>query len=379
MIARVISAEDHLRWLDSRPEVSFLQTPAWGRLKAEWRHESVGFFAQDPADGRSEGTGEQVGAALVLYRPLPRINRSLAYVPEGPVLDWSGPEVTAVLAALRDHVRAAGAFAMRIGPTVPVRSWSAATIKDAIADPAVTSLTEVEPSRTYPVGERIATLMRRLEMLPVTTDEGFATGQPNFVFQLPVGGRTDEELLAGMNQQWRRNIKKAAKAGVQISRGSAEDLPAFHAVYLETAARDHFTPRPCSYFQDMFAAMTAEDPDRIRLYLAHHEGDLVAATIWIRVGQHAWYSYGASTSAKREVQGSNAIQWQMIRDARDAGAGVYDLRGITTTVAESDPHVGLIRFKVGTGGEAVEFVGEHDYPLNPLLYKAFQFYLKRRG
>ena len=65
----------------------------------------------------------------------------------------------------------------------------------------------------------------------------------------------------------------------------------------------------------MVEALGAEEPDRIRLYLAHHEGDLVAATIAIRVGAHAWYSYGASSTEKRDVRGSNAVQWAMIRDA----------------------------------------------------------------
>ena len=128
----------------------------------------------------------------------------------------------------------------------------------------------------------------------------------------------------------------------------------------------------------MFIALLAEDPDRIRLYLAHHEGDLVAATTWVRVGQHAWYSYGASSTAKREVRGSNAIQWRMITDSLDAGASVYDLRGITEGLESDDPHLGLIQFKVGTGGQAVEYLGEWDLALNPLLYKAFDLYMKHR-
>ena len=123
-----------------------------------------------------------------------------------------------------------------------------------------------------------------------------------------------------MNQQWRRNIKKAAKAGVEVEHGTAADLKAFHELYAHTAERDHFTPRPLAYFGTMFDALGAEDPDRIRLYLARHEGDLVAATIWIRVGTHTWYSYGASSTEKRDVRGSNAIQWQMIRDSLAAGA-----------------------------------------------------------
>jgi len=47
--------------------------------------------------------------------------------------------------------------------------------------------------------------------------------------------------------------------------------------------------------------------------------------------------------AKREVRGSNAVQWRMITDARDAGASVYDLRGITEGLDADDPHLGLIQ------------------------------------
>jgi vancomycin resistance protein VanK len=182
-----------------------------------------------------------------------------------------------------------------------------------------------------------------------------------------------------MNQLWRRNIKKADRSGVEVARGDRTDLKAFHDLYAHTAERDHFTPRPLSYFETMYDALHAEDPDRIQLWLARHEGDLVAATIAIRVGTHAWYSYGASSTEKREVRGSNAVQWAMIRDALAAGAHVYDLRGITETLDPDDPHVGLIQFKVGTGGQAVEHVGEWDLPVNRVIYKAFQLYLARRG
>ena len=69
----------------------------------------------------------------------------------------------------------------------------------------------------------------------------------------------------------------------------------------------------------------------------------------------------------------------MIRDSLEAGADVYDMRGITDTLDSEDSHVGLIQFKVGTGGEAVEYVGEWDLAINSLVYKAFDVYMKRRG
>lgn len=190
--------------------------------------------------------------------------------------------------------------------------------------------------------------------------------------------KTDDELLKGMNQQWRRNIRRADRSGVEVRTGDRADLARFHEIYLETAERDGFTGRDLPYFETMWDVLNAEDPDRMSVYLAEHEGDLVAATTMVRVGTHAWYSYGASTTAKRNVRGSNAIQWSMIRDAVLAGAHVYDMRGITEGVGADDPEIGLLQFKVGTGGEAVAHLGEWDKAINRLLHVAFLTYMKRR-
>jgi len=366
---RTIEADQHREFNAAQSSVSFLQTPAWAQVKSEWRSESIGWF---------NGKDGPVGAGLVLYRQLPKIKKYLAYLPEGPVIDWAAPDIGEWLRPLADHVRSAGAFGVRIGAPAVARRWNAETIKAAIADERVTRLSEAVPDQVNHETTRTRNQLREMGWRPPEDEEGFAAGQPRFVFQLPIAGRTPDQLLAGMNQLWRRNIKKAAKAGVVVRRGTVDQLGEFHRLYVETAERDHFRPRPLSYFQTMFDALLAEDSDRIRLYLASHEGDLVAATTWVRVGQHTWYSYGASSTAKREVRGSNAIQWQMIIDALEAGATIYDLRGITEGLEADDPHLGLIQFKVGTGGEAVEYLGEWDLPLNPLLYKAFDLYMKRR-
>jgi lipid II:glycine glycyltransferase (peptidoglycan interpeptide bridge formation enzyme) len=365
---RTITAGDHLAFLQGQGSASFLQTPAWGTVKTEWRHESIGWFRGD----------QLVGAGLVLYRQLPKIAKSLAYLPEGPVLDWADPGLGDLLTAMTGHLSKQGAFGIRMGPPVVSRTWAADTVKAAIADDTVKRLGDVPADSHSAVGAGVTTTLSDAGWRAQVAEEGFSAGQPQYVFQIPLAGRDEADVLSGMNQLWRRNIKKAAKSGVEVSVGTTDDLPQFHALYAETAVRDHFTPRPLAYFQQMFSAMSAEDRDRIRLYLAHHEGDLVAATTMVRVGTHAWYSYGASSTAKREVRGSNAVQWQMIRDALAAGAEVYDLRGITDTLAADDPHIGLIQFKVGTGGHAVEYVGEWDLPLNRLLYKAFGVYMARR-
>ena len=372
LAVRTISAAQHREFLAAQRSASFLQTPAWGEVKQDWRRESIGWY-------RGE---DLVGAGLVLYRSLPRVRRYLAYLPEGPVLDWSAPDLADSLQAMSAHLRRAKAFGVRMGPPVRVRSWTADTVKSALADSARRRLGDVPPDARSALADSVSATLRACGWRSQSSEDGFAAGQPRYVFQLPLADRTEDDVLAGMNQQWRRNIKKAAKAGVEVTRAEPAqqpaDLRAFHALYVQTAERDGFTPRPLGYFERMFTALDADDPDRIRLYLARHEGELVAATTWVRVGRHTWYSYGASSTAKRDVRGSNAIQWQMIRDAIAVGADVYDLRGITDTVSADDPHAGLIQFKVGTGGEAVEYLGEWDLPLSRPLYAAFDLYMRRR-
>lgn len=371
---RTLTREEHLAAIRARPTVSFLQTPAWGEVKGGWRPESIGWVDE---------TDRVVGVGLVLYRAAPVVRRSLAYLPEGPAIDWSDPDLGRWLRPLVEHTRSKGAFGVRMGPPVVARRWTAETLKRAVADQAPGSggrrLADVHADETHKVGAQVAMQLRALGWRPPVEGKGFAAGQPRYVFQLPLAGRDEASLLKGFNQLWRRNVKKAAKEGVEVARGGRGDLPAFHALYAETAQRDGFTPRPLPYFERMWDVLTAEDPDRMALYLARHEGDLVAATTMTRVGTHAWYSYGASSSAKRDVRGSNAVQWRMIRDALAAGATVYDLRGITETLDEDDPHFGLIRFKLGTGGEAVEYLGEWDLPISRPLHAAFELYLKRRG
>lgn len=369
---RSLTHDEHLAYVDTLPSASFLQCPSWADVKVGWTSQSIGWETSD---------GRLVGAGLVLFRKLPRLGRYLAYLPEGPVLDWQAGLVRDHLDPMLSHLRAQKAFAVKMGPPVVVRRWSADTVKHAVADLAGPGrrLADVPPDVEDDGALKIADELRAMGWRQdPATGAGFGDYQPRYVFQLPLEGRSLDEVLAGFNQLWRRNIRKAEKAGVEVTRGDASDVPAFHELYLVTAERDRFTGRPLSYFQRMYDAMTAENPDRLRLYLARHEGRLLAATLMVQVGEHVWYSYGASSNEGRDVRPSNAVQWRMVSDAHASGARVYDLRGMSDTLDPADHLFGLLRFKVGTGGEAVEYLGEWDYPISPVLHKAFQAYMKRR-
>ncbi len=381
LTVRAITAAQHSEWIARRSSVSFLQLPEWGRVKQGWRSESVGWFSSSTL----------IGAALILYRPVPRLpRRSLAYLPEGPDIDWLKREHPQAslddwLAPLIEHCRAAGAFQIKMGPPIALRRWNADTVKAAMAEKqsdapkAPGRISEVLADWHSGPSARVVEQLRASGWAQEATQgAGFGDVQPRYVFQLPLAGRTLDEILAGFNQLWRRNVRKAEKAGVVVTRGDKSDLGDFHRVYVETAERDQFTPRGLGYFERMWDSLNANN-EHLRLYCAQHDGHLAAATLMVVVGDHAWYSYGASTTADRDVRPSNALQWRMITDAHELGCTTYDLRGIADTLDPANHLFGLVQFKVGTGGVAQEYAGEWDYVLRPLWSKGFRAYQSRRG
>ena len=208
---------------------------------------------------------------------------------------------------------------------------------------------------------------------------GFGDVQPRYVFQVPLANRSLEDVHKSFNQLWRRNIKKAEKAGVEVVQGGYE-----RPRRVAAAVRDHRRARPLPAAPAVATSSACGRPSTPRTPTgcgctspATRARTVAAATMLI-VGGHVWYSYGASDNIRREFRPSNAMQWRMLRDAYALGATVYDLRGISDSLDETDHLFGLIQFKVGTGGQAAEYLGEWDFPLNKLLHKALDIYMSRR-
>ena len=368
---RTISREQHLAYIQSLPSASHCQVPAWADVKTEWRSENLGWF---------DKSGELVGAGLVLYRQLPKIKRYLAYLPEGPVINWYAPNLDDWLQPMLAHLKQQGAFSVKMGPPVVIRRWDSAAIKSGIQDPDVKRLRDVEATHIEPRAFEVADRLRKMGWQQGEDGgAGFGDVQPRYVFQVPLANRSLDDVLKGFNQLWRRNIKKAEKAGVEVVQGGYEDLAEWQRLYEITADARPLPAAPALVLPAHVDGpqLRGPQPHAALLRPARRREPVAAATMLV-VGGHVWYSYGASDNIGREVRPSNAMQWRMLRDAYAMGATVYDLRGISDSLDETDHLFGLIQFKVGTGGEAVEYVGEWDFPLNKLLHKALDIYMSRR-
>jgi lipid II:glycine glycyltransferase (peptidoglycan interpeptide bridge formation enzyme) len=320
----------------------------------------------------------------VLSRTIPRLSRSYAYLPEGPGLPWDvvATDPSAWLDPLVAWAKSTKAFALRLGYPVVSRIWDREPVKKQVVDNGLLSFTSLPTAVDNPTARTLEAWLDRNRWLPLGAD-GVAVGQPRLLCIVDLRGRSDADLLKGMNQQWRRNVKKAEKAGVQVRAVGPEGLDTFHDLYVESAERDNFLPRPKAYFDVMARSFATEGTDgaagdgasgavSARFYEAHVDGDVLASALMIRFGRTFSYLYGGSTERNREARASNALQWQAMRDAAAAGCEAYDFRGFNTSLGATSPLTGLLLFKLGAGADVVEMVGERELVLSRFWHLAFE-------
>lgn len=316
-------------FIEGHPKGHFAQSTLWAKLKTEWQFEAV--IARD-------GQGAIIGTMGLLIRKVP--GTAIMYACRGPVCDLHDQ---ALVRRLVEDAAEVGkkyhACSLKIDPDVP-------------ADDA-----------------EVAALFRELGFTEPDHSKNFEGIQPRFVFRLSLEGRTDEELLAFFQQKTRYNIRLAIKKGVTVKLCGPEALPDFHRIMVTTGTRDHFVVRTEDYFRRMLAALG----EHARLYMAYLDGKAIAGTLAIGYGDKVWYLYGASSNEYRNVMPNYLLQYEMIKWAVERGARIYDFRGVSGDLDESNPLYGLYRFKRGFNGEFTEFIGEMDLIYHPLMLKWSQF------
>jgi lipid II:glycine glycyltransferase (peptidoglycan interpeptide bridge formation enzyme) len=326
----------------SNPHV--LQSWAWGEFKARHGWRCVRLLFQEK--------GRTVAAASVLQRKLPRLAASLLYVPKGPALDWADANLAAsVLTELEREARAQKAVFVKIDPDVYDPDGVPSFSPRPACAPATAGLLAARGWRFS--AEQIQ--FRNTVLLDM--------------------GCSEEELLAAMKQKTRYNVQLAGRRGVAIRAGSAADLEPFYQLYAETARRDGFPIRPPDYYHDVWGSFL--EAGLAHLLLAEAEGEAVAGLVLFIFGPTAWYMYGASSERQRQLMPNNLLQWEAIRRARAAGCTLYDLWGAPERLDESDPMWGVVRFKLGLGGQLARGLGAWDYPINRALYWLYTVVMPR--
>jgi lipid II:glycine glycyltransferase (peptidoglycan interpeptide bridge formation enzyme) len=164
-------------------------------------------------------------------------------------------------------------------------------------------------------------------------------------------------------------MRLAGRRGVEVRRGSIEDLDLLYRMYAETSVRDGFVIRHEEYYADAWGSFI--EAGMAQPFIAEVEGQPVAGLIAYRFSETAYYLYGMSIDKHREKMPNYLLQWEAMRWAKEQGCTRYDLWGAPDEIDKNDPMYGVYRFKDGFGAKFVRTTGAWDLPLRPLLYALY--------
>jgi peptidoglycan pentaglycine glycine transferase (the first glycine) len=323
---------DHAAWQDllaTTPSGDFLHDWSWAEVAA--------FDGQPQSRFVVEEDGRLVAIAAAQVRRLP-MGRSFWYVPHGPVLDYDQPRAAEWLRAVAIGLREAG------------RRDRAIAVK-------------LEPRLEWP---RAARVFHRLRHQRRTLQ----VGQTRLVELAD-----DETMLAGFDKDTRYAVRRAEREGVELTThtdaGDLKPIDALHELVLETQRRAGFPKPPLQRYRIAWRGLGSAG--RATIFEARREGRLLASGMLVIEGDRSFYLFAGSL---REEKGepkryaSYALQWAMMRHARDAGARTHDLWGIAPEDAPPEhPWYGVGLFKKGFGGRVVVWAGTWDVVVDRTLYR----------
>ena len=338
-----VTAADWEQWIARLPDAHILQTAQWGDLKSAFHWEPVRVLVEAPGQGSL--------GAQILFRRLP-FGLQMGYIAKGPLgagIDvWSGSPVWDTFQAELDAVcRQRKAVFLKVEPDL----W------------------QTQSSDRDPVPQGYRSSSHSI--------------QPPHTILVDLDG-SEDQLLARMKQKTRYNIRLAQKRCVLVHPSS--DLDTFYRLMATTGARDAFGVHSLEYYRRAYELF--HPYGKCELLMASYEGQPLAALMGFIQGERAWYFYGASSDAHRELMPTYLLQWDAMRWARSLGCHQYDLWGVPDASEDdleanfterSDNLWGVYRFKRGFGGHLQRARGPWDRVYRPTWYEVYRIYTRLRG
>ena len=183
--------------------------------------------------------------------------------------------------------------------------------------------------------------------------------------------KTEDQLFESMSPKTRYNIKLANRHNVIVSKETHDKgFEIYLSLLMATTKRQGFYLHTESYHRHLWEKL--KNSNLIDIFIASHDGEVLAAFMLFKKDDRLFYPYGASIDKKREVMAPNLLMWEAIKYGQSLGLKSFDTWGcLGPNAKEGEMGFGFHKFKQGYGGTLVQFVGTYDLIINPTLYKIY--------
>ena len=320
-------------FIASRPEADLLQSWAWGECTA--------LAGEPPARLLLDDNGTIRGVAQALMRPA-GFGRQVAYIAHGPIWDRSAPDADRLFAwllqGLRTLARKEKALVVKLDPrTEPGDSTDLAGLAAA--------------HRLRPAPDLQAPTTRIVELLDGAD-------------QLEASWHTDARRLS------RRAEREGTKVTITRDPDPAE-IAILHELLTLTAEHGDFRVRSPEFIERLAAELSASNG--WYLGIARVEDTPIAAMAFPRIGNRAYYLYGAlrRDPTYKHHYGAHAVMANMLRTLAADGCTTIDMWGVVEPEdTTGDPAWrGFSDFKRTFGGLPLRHPGLFDLVTDQFWYR----------
>ena len=157
-----------------------------------------------------------------------------------------------------------------------------------------------------------------------------------------------EGIWDRLDRKVRNQVRKAEKSGLTVSRGGAELVPDFYAVFARNM-RDLGTP---VYARRFFEIILRAFPDRVRIVVVRLKGEAVAAGLTYRTGSTVEVPWASSIREFNPLCPNHLLYWHVIESGIADGCTRLDF-------GRSTPNEGTFHFKAQWGAAPVPLCWEY--------------------
>ena len=180
--------------------------------------------------------------------------------------------------------------------------------------------------------------------------------------------KSEEEILAGASQGFRRKLRKAYKNEIEVSADTSDGaIDEFCRLEKLHAERQKYVAFSESFLRKQFEAF--REGDEVLIYTARKDGEVLAQNFMIFYGPEASYHYGVSSQLGTKYSAAPLLHVEAMKEARKRGCIRYNLWGIVEPDEKEHRFYGVSEFKRSFGCNELRYTPAHDMVLNSMKYK----------
>ena len=387
----------------------FLQSLSWGefaKVKKNLTPHYLGLTTED---------NQLVAATLLLEKHLP-MNMCYLYAPRGFVIDFNKKELLKTMTKkVVEFAKTRKAIFVKIDPDIIRKSYDYQNEEQELGyDPEV-----------------IFDNIKKAGFKHLGFTKNFETSQPRYSFRINLQ-QSMEDIENHLSKTTKQRIAKSEKLETEVVIGTKNDIKEFYHLMTLTESRKDFISYNEDYYETLYEIFngnknskatlllgkinfnktiksleknlkrivdqisilpidnlsksaktkleelrkqkenTQSETNKYKDYAKQYGNEVtLSAHMIIEYGDKAWVLYAGNHNILSETYVNYHTYYEHLRYCKSRGLRIYDQFGTIGDLREDNPLMGLHEFKRKFGGDYVEFIGEWDYVINPVMYFVF--------